>query len=101
MKDLTTKGLGVTSGISKLFNISKTGKTVNGGKIGAIPMTGGFYANGGELSIRPKSSFVVPQGILDKYEGVVLAGAPKGKAPQLVIADADFIPDPEYADAEV
>ncbi len=101
MKDLTTKGLGATSGISKLFNIGKTGKTANAGKIGAIPMTGGFYANGGELSIRPKSSTVIPQAIVDKYDDVAFAGAPRGKAPQLVIADADYIPDKEYADAEV
>lgn len=100
MKDLTTKGLGATSGVSKLFNIGKTDKTAKAGKIGTIQMTG-VYASGGELSIRPKSSFVVPQGILDKYEGVALADAPKGKAPQLVIADADYIPDQEYADAEV
>ena len=100
MKDLTTKGLGATSGISKLFNIGKTGKTANAGKIGTIQMTG-VYASGGELSIRPKSSFVVPQGIADKYADVAFAGAPKGKAPQLVIADADYIPDQEYADAEV
>ena len=100
MKDLTTKGLGATSGISKLFNIGKPGKTVNSGKIGAIQMTG-VYASGGELSIKPKSSTNVPQEIVDKYAGVVPAGAPKGKAPQLVIADADYIPDKEYADAEV
>ena len=100
MKDLTTKGLGATSGISKLFNIGKTGKTANAGKIGTIQMTG-VYASGGELSIRPKSSTVIPQAIVDKYDDVAFAGAPRGKAPQLVIADADYIPDKEYADAEV
>lgn len=96
MKDLTTKGLGATSGISKLFNISKTGKTVNGGKIGAIPMTGG-YAKGTPASPAAHSNFSVPQDIVDKYAGVV---PPKGKPTQLVIADADYIPDKEYADIE-
>ncbi len=100
MKDLTTKGLGATSGVSKLFNIGKADKTANAGKIGTIQMTG-VYASGGELSIRPKSSTVIPQTIVDKYDDVAFAGAPRGKAPQLVIADADYIPDKEYADAEV
>ena len=100
MKDLTTKGLGAASGISKLFNIGKTDKTSKAGKIGTIQMTG-VYASGGELSIRPKSLTEVPQAIVDKYADVAFAGAPKGKAPQLVIADADYIPDQEYADAEV
>lgn len=69
-------------------------------KMGNIPMTG-VYANSGELTIKPKSSFVVPSAIADKYEGVALMQAPRGKAPQLVISDADYIPDREYADAEV
>ncbi len=97
MKDLTTKGLGAASGISKLFNIGKTDKTSKAGKIGTIQMTG-VYASGGELTIKPKSSFVVPQEIADKYADVV---PPKGKPTQLVIADADYIPDKEYADVEV
>lgn len=66
-------------------------------KVGNIKMTG-VYASGGELTIKPKSSFVVPQEIADKYADVV---PPKGKPTQLVIADADYIPDKEYADVEV
>jgi len=97
MKDLTTKGLGGATGIAKLFNIGKTNKTAGAGKIATVQMTG-VYASGGELTIRPKSSFVVPQGLVDKYADVV---APKGKPTQLVISDADYIPDREYADAEV
>lgn len=79
MKDLTTKGLGGTSGISRLFNIGKTGKTANANKIGTIQMTG-VYASGGELLIRPKSSTEVPQEIVDKYADVAFAD-PKGCKP--------------------
>lgn len=57
-----------------------------------------YSANAGELTVRPKSSFVVPQAIADKYADVV---PPKGKPTQLVISDADYIPDREYADVEV
>lgn len=79
MKDLTTKGLGGTSEISRLFNIGKTGKTANANKIGTIQMTR-VYASGGELSIRPKSSTEVPQAIVDKYADVAFAD-PKGCKP--------------------
>ena len=96
MKDLTTKGLGGTSRIAGLFNIGKTNKAQGSNKIGAIKMTG-VYAGNDSLSVKPKSTFVVPQEIVDKYADVV---APKGKAPQLVIADADYMPDKEYADLE-
>ena len=96
MKDLTTKGLGGVSKIAGFFNIGKTDKTQNG-KFGNIQMTG-VYTNAGETSVRPKSSLVVTQALIDHYAGVT---TPKGKPTQLVISDADYIPDQEYADVEV
>lgn len=87
---------GLNIGGIKLGKIAKTETA----KMGAIQMTG-VYASGGELTIRPKSSFVVPQGIVDRYADVSFMGAPRGKAPQLVVSDADYIPDTEYADVEV
>lgn len=95
MKVLTTKGLGGASGISKFLNIGKTAKS-EAEKIVRVQMVG-VYASGGELTVRPKSSFTVPQAIADKYAEVV---PPTGKPTQLVISDADYIPDQEYADVE-
>ena len=77
----------------KLGKVAKTDTP----KMGNIQMTG-VYLKGGELSIKPKSSFTVPQEIVDKYENV---STPKGKPTQLVISDKDYIPDKEYADVEV
>lgn len=77
------------------IKLNKTAKPE--AKMGNIQMTG-VYASGGELTIRPKSSFTVPQNIVDKYADVTV---PKGKPTQLVISDADYIPDREYADVEV
>ena len=65
-------------------------------KMGAIQMTG-VYAKGSLDSSVPLSNFSVPQHIVDKYANV---NPPKGKPTQLVIADADYIPDKEYADVE-
>lgn len=96
MKDLTTKGLGAASGISKLFNIGKTAKARNQESIGNIQMTG-VYAKSTYTASVPKSTVNVPQNIVDKYADVVL---PNKKPTQLVIADADYIPDKEFADVE-
>ena len=97
MKDLTTKGLGAASGISKILNIRKSGKAQNADKIGTIQMTG-VYAKGSYVQSVKQSNFVVPDEIISKYAGVE---TPKVKPTKLVIADADYMPDKEYADAEL
>ena len=67
-----------------------------GSKIG--PLNFGYYkASGESLSVGPKSSLTIPQAIVDRYASVEM---PKGKPTQLVISDADYIPDQEYADFE-
>ena len=84
-------GLNV-NGISKFAKVAKAEPQ----KMGAIQMTG-VYAKGSLDSSVPLSNFSVPQHIVDKYANV---NPPKGKPTQLVIADADYIPDKEYADVE-
>lgn len=81
--------------VNSVKNLGKVAKTASN-KIGTIQMTG-VYAKGTPASSAAHSNFSVPQDIVDKYAGVV---PPKGKPTQLVIADADYIPDKEYADIE-
>ena len=97
MKEWTSKILGGfrARNIPRANNVSKN-ETVSAQK-GVIQMTGVYSAGNASVAV-PKSNFAVPQDIVDKYAEV---SAPKGKPTKLVIADEYYIPDREYAEAEV
>ena len=98
MKDLTTKGLGGASGISKLFGIGQTVKPAKTGKMGNISMIGYYNGEESKISGLPPSDFTLSASVVAKYSFNPIEKFNLNE--QLVISDKDYIPDNEYADLE-